>query len=43
MQDFLEESRHRWKYNIEMNLQEVGSAVWTALIWFRIETDDWLL
>ena len=27
MQDFLEESRHRWKYNIKMNLQEVGWAV----------------
>jgi hypothetical protein len=30
--------RCRWDYNIKMDLQEVGLAVWTGLGWLRIET-----
>jgi hypothetical protein len=28
--------RHRWEYNIKMDLQDV--RVWTGLSWLRIET-----
>jgi len=31
-------SRHRWKDNIKMDLQEVGCGSTTGLIWFRIGT-----
>jgi len=27
-----------WAYNIKMNLQEMGSGLWTGLIWLRIGT-----
>jgi hypothetical protein len=30
--------RRRWKYNIEMDLPEVGFAIWTGPIWLRTET-----
>jgi hypothetical protein len=30
--------RRRWEDNIKMDLQEVGSEVWTGLSWLRIET-----
>ena len=30
--------RRRWEYNIKMDLQEVGWASWTGLIWLRIGT-----
>jgi hypothetical protein len=29
--------RHRWENNINLDPQEVGSAVWTGLGWLRIE------
>jgi hypothetical protein len=28
-------TRHRWKYNIKMDLQEVGWGTWTGLVWLR--------
>jgi len=28
--------RHLWEDNIQMDLQEVGCGVWTALSWLRI-------
>jgi hypothetical protein len=28
--------RHRWEDDVEMDLQEVGWASWTRLIWLRI-------
>ena len=31
-------SRRRWEDNIKMDLQEVGWASWTGLIWLRIGT-----
>jgi hypothetical protein len=34
--------RHRWKDNINMDLQEVEGA-WAGLIWLRIGTDYGLL
>ena len=27
---------NRWEVNIKMDLQEVGWAAWTGLIWLRI-------
>ena len=33
--------RRRWKFNIKMDLQEVG--VWNALSWLRIRTGGGLL
>ena len=30
--------RHRWEDNIKIDLQEVGRAAWTIVIWLRIET-----
>jgi len=33
--------RHRWDYNIKMDLQEVGLGAWTGLIWIRIKTGGW--
>jgi hypothetical protein len=30
----------RWKYNIKMNLREIG---WTGLIWLRIGTSGGML
>jgi hypothetical protein len=35
--------RRRWKDNIKMDLQEVGSGAWTGLIWLRIGTGGGLL
>jgi len=35
--------KRRWEDNIEMDLQEVGQGVWTALIWLRIGTGVGLL
>jgi len=32
--------RHRWEYNIKMDLQEVGSGAWTGLICLKIEAVD---
>ena len=39
----LERLRRRWKYNIKMDLQEVGWGACTGLIWLRIGTDGGLL
>ena len=27
--------RHRWEYNIKLDLQEVGLGAWTGSIWLR--------
>jgi len=35
--------RHRWDYNINMYIQEVGWRSWTGSIWFRIGTGFGLL
>jgi hypothetical protein len=35
--------RCRWKDNTKMDLQKVGWAPWTGLIWLRIGIGDWLL
>jgi hypothetical protein len=35
--------RHRWKYNIKMDMREVGRGTWTASIWLRIVTGGGLL
>jgi hypothetical protein len=29
-------SRHRWEYNIKMDLQEMRCGLWTGLSWLRI-------
>jgi hypothetical protein len=29
--------RHRWEDNTKMDLQEVGWAAWTGLIWLRTD------
>jgi hypothetical protein len=34
----LERSRHRWKDNIKMDLQEMRCGVWTGSSWLRIGT-----
>jgi hypothetical protein len=36
-------SRHRWEYNIKMDLREVGWGAWTGSIWLRIGTGGELL
>jgi hypothetical protein len=35
--------RHRWEYNIRMNLREIGWEVVTEFIWLRIGTSGMLL
>jgi hypothetical protein len=30
--------RHKWEYNIKMDLQEFGCVAWTALMWLKIGT-----
>jgi hypothetical protein len=35
-------SRHRWKDNIKINLQEVGWRTYTGLIWLRTGIGGWL-
>ena len=30
--------RHRWEYNIKMDLQDVGYGLWTGSSWLRIGT-----
>jgi hypothetical protein len=35
--------RHRWEYNIRMDIREIGWVVWTGLIWLRIGTSGGLL
>ena len=30
--------RHRWKYNIKMDLRDIKWGSWTGMIWFRIGT-----
>jgi hypothetical protein len=35
--------RHIRKDNIKKDLQEVGLAAWTGLVWLRIWTGGWLL
>ena len=39
----LEGHRHRWEYNIKMDLQEVGWGACTGLIWLGIATGGRLL
>jgi hypothetical protein len=41
----LERPRHRWEYNINVDLQEVGwgGVAWTGLSWLRIGTVGGLL
>jgi hypothetical protein len=34
----LRRTRHGWKDNIKVDLQEVGCGGWTGLSWLRIET-----
>jgi hypothetical protein len=36
-------SRHRWEYNIKMDLVEIQWEAWIGFIWFRIDTDVGLL
>lgn len=35
--------RHKWKDNIELNLQELGRGAWTGFIWLRTGIDSGLL
>jgi hypothetical protein len=35
--------RHRWEYNIKIDLREVGWGAWTGSIWLRIGTGGGLL
>jgi hypothetical protein len=28
--------KHRWDYNIGMDLREIGGKVWTRFMWLRI-------
>jgi hypothetical protein len=35
--------RHRWEYNIKMDLQELEWGAWTGLSWVRIGTGGRLL
>jgi hypothetical protein len=35
--------RRRWEDNVNMDLQDVGWAVWTGLSWLRIGTGVGLL
>jgi hypothetical protein len=35
--------RHRWVYNIKMDLKEIGWVEWTGLIWLRMGTSRGLL
>jgi len=30
--------RHRWNYNIKINIKEVGLGAWNGSIWLRIGT-----
>jgi hypothetical protein len=32
--------RHRWEDHIKMDVEKVGQASWTGLIWLRIGTGD---
>ena len=34
---------HRWKDNIQMDLQELTWGAWTGYIWHRVGTGDKLL
>jgi hypothetical protein len=34
--------RCRWKYNIKMDLREIGCGAWPVSMWLRIETGGWL-
>jgi hypothetical protein len=38
-----EEKRRRWENNVKKNIQEVGWAEWTGLIWLKIGTSCRLL
>ena len=33
--------RHKWEYNIKMDLQEVELGERTGLIWLRMQTGGW--
>jgi len=33
--------RHKWEYNIKMDLQEVELGECTGLIWLRMRTGGW--
>ena len=35
--------RHRWEYNIKVDLQEVGRGAWMGLVWQRTGTAGGLL
>jgi len=39
----LRRPRHRWEYNIRMDLNEIGWKLWTGFIWLRIGTNGKLL
>jgi hypothetical protein len=35
--------RRTWEDNIKMDLREIGSVLWTGLIWLRIGTSGGML
>ena len=35
--------RHKWKYNITINLREMVWRPWSGFIWFRSETSVGML
>ena len=39
----LERSRHSWKNNIKMDLQDIGWGEWTRLLWLSAGTGGWRL